>query len=135
MLGNGVEFGRIAGGSHIADELDVPAKRQPRDFPPCSLAVGPTDYLAAEPDRERLRRNTEQPGDEIMAELLKENERAEHANECDQDQPEGRLGKHVQLQLAFIMARTDSRVTRSTSSTSSIERGTSKFDSPSASST
>ena len=112
-------------GRHVADEFHIAAKRQPADLPPRALPVGPADDLAAEADREGLRRDAEQPRDQIMAKLVEEDERAERANEGHQHEPQGWIGQHRQGQLAVIMASARSRVTRSISRTSLIERGAS----------
>src|SRR5262249_35205047 len=132
MLGDSLEISRITRGAHVADEPDIPAEREPGDLPACSLAVCPANEFVAETDREGLRGNPEQSRDQIMAEFVEENERAQRADERDQDQPKGWMGKHCQEQFAFIiMARACSRVTRSISSTSPIERGASYFASAS----
>ena len=121
--GNGVELGGLARRRHVADELHIAAERQPADLPPRALPVGPAGKLLPEADREGLGRNAEQPGDQIMAELVEEDERPQRADERDQDQPERRVGQHVHEQFAFIMAWARFRVTRSISNTSLIERG------------
>ena len=91
----------LLAGRHVADELHVAAEREPGDFPARALLIGPAEQLAAEADREHLGRNLEQTRDEIMAELVKEHERPQRADEGDQGQPERRLRKH-QWQTAFI---------------------------------
>src|SRR4051812_50161193 len=61
-----------------------------------------------------------------MAELVEEDERPKRADECDEDQPEGRLREH-QRQATFIDDSTRSRVVRSISSTSAIDCGAAKL--------
>src|SRR5438045_9696508 len=63
---------------------------------------------------------------------MEEDERAQRANKTEDDQPEWWLGKH-QCAPAFISVLAQSRVERSISSTSPIERGATKSASTSAS--
>src|SRR5205814_2292578 len=85
---NALEIGGVACRTHVADELHVAAEREPGDLPARALLVGPAEQLAAETDREDLGRDTEQARDEIVAEFVEEDERAQSAYERDQDQPE-----------------------------------------------
>ena len=58
-----------------------------------------------------------------MAKLVEEDERAQRANERQEDEPDRWIRQHVQGQLAVIMACARFRVIRSISNTSLIERG------------
>src|SRR6185312_7590068 len=124
----------IARRAHVANEFDVAPERQPGDLPASALPVGPADQLASEADGKGLRRNAEQPPDEIVAELMEEDERSQRANERDEDQPERRVGKH-QWQLSVISASTRERAARSTSITCSMDAGAGSSDCCSARST
>src|SRR6185437_211215 len=117
-----LEIRGIARGAHVADELHVAAERQPGDLPAGPLLVCPTSELMAEADRKGFRRDAEQTGHEVMAELVEEDERPERADEGDEHEPERRLREH-QWQLSLINASAWDRVVRSISNTSSIVRG------------
>src|SRR5205085_5722059 len=115
------------------DELHVPAERQPADFPPRPLAVGPAENLVAEADGEGLRGNPEKSRDEIMPKLMEEHQRSERADERDEDEPERRLGQHQAV--AFIMELASIRVSRSISRTSLMLAGAASLARPRASAT
>ena len=85
---------RRARRGHVADEFDVAAEGKPADLPSGSLTVRPADDLMAETDRKGLGGNAKYPGDEIVAQFVEEDERAEHADKGYQYQPERRLGEH-----------------------------------------
>src|SRR5947209_2629432 len=80
MLRDGFKVDRLARRGHVADEFHVPAERQPRHFPARTLAIRPADDFAPEADRESLGRNPEEARDQIMAQLMKENERPQQTN-------------------------------------------------------
>ena len=101
-----VDIAGIARRAHVADELHIAAERKPGDFPARSLAIGPAEDLVAEADRKGFRRDLEQARDEIVAELVKEDERAERANEREQDQPKGGLGSMSMSSLPSSWPRT-----------------------------
>ena len=86
--------------AHVADELHIAAERQPADLPAGAPLVGPAGDLAAEADRKALRPDAEPARDEIMAELVDEDERPERRQEGDEDEPDGRLGKHQRAAMA-----------------------------------
>src|SRR6185437_9915673 len=94
-LGDRIELSGVAGGRHVADELDVPAERQPRDFPARSLSVSPAEQLAPEADRENLRRYPQQTCDKIMPELVEEDEHRDRAREGHENEPKWGLGNHL----------------------------------------
>src|SRR4029079_1007028 len=125
---------RAAYRAHVADEAHVTAQRQPADFPARALLVGPAGDFMAESDREGLGRTAQPARQQIVAELMKEDERAERTDECDQDKPQWRLRQH-QCHSSVIDASTRVRVVRSISSTSAIDWGAARADSASACST
>ena len=130
-----VEVAGIARRAHVADELHIAAERQPGDLPARALAVGPAEQLAAEADREDLRRDAEQAGDEIMAELVEEDERPERAARRRPGSARAAAAEASVARPPSSRASTRERVARSISSTSSIESGSGKVRARSASST
>ena len=88
-LGRNLLFGRgNACRVHVADELHIAAERQPSDLPAGAEPVGPAENLVSETDREHFGADVEPARDKIVAELVEEDERADHAHEREQDEPE-----------------------------------------------
>jgi hypothetical protein len=77
----------------VAYELHISAERQPPDLPARATLVGPTRDLTTESDRKGLRADTEPAGHEVMAQFVDKHERAEGANERQEDQPDWRFAK------------------------------------------
>ena len=80
-------FAGLAHRIHIADELHIAAERQPADLPSGAAPVCPAGDLPSEADRKFLGADPEQPRDPIMAELVKQHERADRAQEGDDNEP------------------------------------------------
>ena len=84
-----------AGGVGIARKTNIATERKEADFPPCAAFVGPTGKLWAEADREGFGTDPEPTPDEIMAELVKENERPYRTQKCHGNEPDWRLSEHL----------------------------------------
>ncbi len=103
LLGRQRQPGRIgfAARVQIAGKAHIAAQRQPAKGPAGAAPVGQPEQLAPEADGEHLRLHAEQPPGEIMAQLVQEHERADHAKEGeDRQQHAGRLGQSTNTFIA-----------------------------------
>ena len=121
-----LEVRRIARRGHVADELHIAAERQPGDLPPRALPVGPADQLAAEADREGLRRESRTAArrDSGQARGRRRAARARRRMRSRISQSGG-CGS-ISGNSPSSPTRRATRVARSISSTSSIEPGLTK---------
>ncbi len=123
--GDMFEVGGIARRAHVANELDIAAKREPTDLPARALPVGPADDLATEADREDLRRDPEQRARDSgqargrrRAGPARRRTRSGSAKEA--------VAASISGTVAFIADSTRCAYARSISSTSPIDRGAAK---------